>query len=455
MGHEVFRFRDRIALEQKIRELGLDLPLVNDISILFSLLPIAGHVLPNRLVIHPMEGADAAADGSPSELTFRRYRCFARSGAAIIWFEATSVCPEGRSNPSQLLLSSKTVDGFKTLVEQTERAARQKFGSNHSPLFILQLTHSGRFSAPEGKPAPLIAQPNPILDAWMGLPDGYPLITDAQLDSIQDDFVSASSLASQAGFHGVDIKACHGYLVSELLASRMRLNSRYGGSFENRTRFLLETAAKIKQKGAGIFITSRLNVVDGLPWPYGFGSSSKKSETEDLSELKLLTRRLARFGPPLLSLSLGIPAYNPHYGRPSNVPLLGESLPDEHPLVGVARHLRLTAELQRSFPSIPILGAGYSWLRHFFPYAAAAVLQAKKASLIGLGRLSLAYPEWPDELAKTGCLDPGQVCLACSRCSQLLRGGGPVGCVVRGAKLYGENYSRIRKKLRRSPGGKK
>ncbi|MDH7512430.1 MAG: flavin oxidoreductase/NADH oxidase [Clostridiales bacterium] len=447
MTHEVFRFKDRAALEKRIAELGLDIPLSDDISILFSPVVVAGKTLPNRFIIHPLEGADADAEGAPSDLTFRRYCRFAQGGAAMIWFEATAVRQDGRSNPRQLLLSRKTADDFKKLVEETRQAGRQKFGPNHSLVLVLQLTHSGRFSKPEGKPAPVITQRNPIIDALMGIPADYPLIPDDELDSLEDDFISAALLAAEAGFDGVDVKACHGYLISELLASHHRHDSRYGGPFENRARFLVETSLKIKKNVKGIFITSRINAVDGLPWPYGFGSSPRTETQEDLSELKSLARNLADLGSPLLSLSLGIPAYNPHCGRPYNRPLLGQDLPDEHPLVGVARHLRLTAELQKSFPSLPIVGAGYSWLRQFFPDAAASAVQTGKASLIGLGRLSFAYPNWPDDLAINGFLDPRKTCLACSRCSQLLRGGGRVGCVIRDISLYAREYKKIKDQL--------
>ncbi len=448
MSHEVFRFKDRSGLERKIAELGLDLPLSDDISVLFQPLSLAGRTLPHRLVIHPMEGADATPDGHPSELTFRRYRRFGQSGAAIVWFEATAACGSGRSNPHQLWLRPQTLSSFGNLVEATRREARKKSEPGDTPLLILQLTHSGRFSKPEGRAVPICAQPNPILDAWMGLPSDYPLVGDDELDRIQDDFVAAASLARKAGFDGVDIKACHGYLLSELLAARKREKSRYGGSLENRARFLLETVKRIKQDVGGLLITSRINAVDGLPWPYGFGSSPREDTAEDLSELKFLMGKLSEVGIPLVSISLGIPAFNPHLGRPYNLPLLGQPLPGEHPLIGVARHIRLTAEAQRAFPGVAVLGAGYSWLRHFFPHAAAATLQTGKASLIGLGRFSLANPGWPEELAENGFLSSKKTCLACSRCSQLLRAGGPAGCAVRDVPLYAREYRRLRARIR-------
>jgi 2,4-dienoyl-CoA reductase (NADPH2) len=445
MRHERFRFKDRAGLERKIAELRLDLPLADDISALFSPIRVAGKTLTNRFAVHPLEGADADPSGGPSDLTFRRYRRFARSGCGLIWFEATAVTAEGRSNPRQLLIGPASKDGFKRLVEEARLAAEKKFGPRQALLLVLQLTHSGRFSKPEGPPRPVIAQHNPILDQTMALPPDYPVITDKALDGLEEVFVSAAELAREAGFDGVDLKACHGYLVSELLACFTRRESKYGGSFENRTRFLVETARKIEESVRDIFITSRINVYDSLPWPYGFGASPEDPGKEDLTETKALMEEFRLGGFPLLNISCGIPRYKPHYGRPYDIPLLGMAPPDEHPLVGVQRLLGLTAELQKSFPALPLVGTGYSWLRHFFPNVAAAMVQTKKVSIIGLGRGALAYPEWLDDLAEKGVLNPRKVCTTCSRCSQLLRGGGRVGCPVRDAEMYGSEYRRVKR----------
>jgi 2,4-dienoyl-CoA reductase-like NADH-dependent reductase (Old Yellow Enzyme family) len=446
MRHERFRFKDRAALERKIAELHLDLPLADDISILFSPIRVAGRTLANRFAVHPLEGADAEPSGGPSDLTFRRYRRFARSGCGLVWFEATAVTAEGRSNPRQLMIAQTSKDGFKRLVEEARLAAEKKFGPGHALLFVLQLTHSGRFSNPEGPPRPVIAQHNPILDREMALPPDYPVITDEGLDALEEVFVSAAELAREAGFDGVDLKACHGYLVSELLACFTRRESKYGGSFENRIRFLAETARKIGESVKDIFITSRINAYDSLPWPYGFGASPEDPGKEDLTETKALVEKFIQAGFPLLNISCGIPKYKPHYGRPYDIPLLGMAPPEEHPLVGVGRLLRLTAELQKSFPALPLVGTGYSWLRHFFPNVAAAMIQTGKVSIIGLGRGALAYPEWLDDLAENGVLNSRKVCTTCSHCSQLLRDGGCVGCPVRDAEIYRSEYRKVRRK---------
>jgi 2,4-dienoyl-CoA reductase-like NADH-dependent reductase (Old Yellow Enzyme family) len=450
MKHDRFRFKDRSALEEKIAELGFDIRLSDDISILFSPVVIAGRTLHNRLLIHPMEGADAGPDGGPSNLTFRRYRRFAGGGAAVIWFEAAAVLENGRGNPRQLLVSARTGDALKRLVEATRRAAAAKSGPGHSPFLILQLTHAGRFARPQGRPRPVISQRSPVLDALLGLPSDFPLVRDDELASIRDAFIAAAKIARAAGFDAVDIKSCHGYLVSELLSAITRPVSRYGGPFENRARFLLETAAGIRAEAPGIEITSRLNVFDALPHPHGFGVDRDNPETPDLSEPIELIGMLARSGLPLLSVSCGIPAYRPHFGRPYDKPMTGQDPPGEHPLAGVARLLRLTGEIQRAHPALPIVGPGYSWLRQFFPQVAAAAVEIGKASLVGLGRGAIAYPDWVRDLAEKGILDSRRVCITCSKCSEMLRWGSRVGCAVRDSEIYADEYKKARTAARRT-----
>ncbi len=435
-GHERFRFKNESEFLDKIGQLGLDIPFSEDIGILFEPIKIGDRTLPNRLAVQPMEGADGDPHGGPGELTFRKYKRVAAGGCGLIWFEATAVAEDGKSSARQLCLSKKSLDGFKKLVEKTRRAAGRKEGLNPNPLFILQLTHSGRFSRPSGKDRPFIVHHHPILDPLLGIPDDAPLVGDEVLDCLQEAFVAAAEMAVRAGFDGIDIKACHGYLVSELLASRSRANSRYGGSFENRTRFLAETYRKIKDALPQTIVTCRLGAYDAIPHPYGFGVDTGDPQKEDLDESKALIQKLSSLGIPLINVSLGIPRHKPHLGRPFDKPIPGTGLPDEHPLAGVARLLRITGRLQRAFPSLPFVGTGYSWLRHFFPNVAAAVIRAGQASIIGLGRESLAYPDFARELAKNGALNPKKVCITCSGCSRLLRLGGPAGCIVRDKDFY-------------------
>lgn len=436
--HEPFVFKSSFELLKKAEILGIDLPFLDSITPLFENLTVGSKKIPNCMAVQPMEGFDADTDGSPSELAFRRYRRYAEGGSGLIWFEATSVGPEGRSNPHQLMISDRNMDDFKRLVEKTRRSAYQMFGSSHEVFLVLQLTHSGRYSMPEGKPKPQVAGLNRILDKQ---PEKVHILSDEELDRLQDKYVESAQLAGEAGFDGVDIKACHGYLLNELLAAHTRGNSRYGESFENRIRFLTEVIQRINEEVPGIQLAVRLSAYDGIP--YGFGVSRDDSLDIDLSEPKKLVNQLVQLRCSLFNITVGNPYHNPHLGRPFDRPLHGAALPEEHPLEGVSRLLKITGEFQKAFPEVPFVGTGYSWLRHFIPYVGAAVVKQGAASLIGLGRSSLAYPNAPKDLMNRGSMDPDKVCITCSRCTELMRHSHLSGCVVQDKEIYGKEYQRL------------
>jgi len=438
--HEPFAFKSSAELQKKAKDLGIELPFQDSITNLFENVPIGSKKIPNRLAVQPMEGFDAEPDGSPSELTFSRYRRFAEGGSGLIWFEATSVVPEGRSNPRQLMITDRNLDAFKRLVETTWRSAYQAFGNLHEIFLVLQLTHSGRYSQPEGKPEPRVASYNPYLDKQE---ENLHILSDDELHRLQDKYVEAARLVSQAGFDAVDIKACHGYLVNEFLAAYSRKSSRYGESFENRIRFLTEIIQNVREDVPGTCLAVRLSGTDGIPYPYGFGVSRNDSSGIDLTEPKELVRRLVALDCSLFNITAGNPFYNPHFGRPFDRSLPSYSLPEEHPLDGVSRLLKVAGELQKEFPEVPFVGTGYSWLRHFFPYVGAAVVKQGKASFIGLGRSSFAYPDAPRDLMAKGTMDSKKVCITCSRCSELMRHGRVSGCVVRDKEIYGKEYQKL------------
>jgi 2,4-dienoyl-CoA reductase-like NADH-dependent reductase (Old Yellow Enzyme family) len=434
-SHRRFRYRDGAALRQDVAALELVIPWDDDPTPLLTPIRVGGRSLPNRLAVHPMEGYDAEPDGSPGELAFRRYRRFAAGGSGLIWFEATAVVEEGRSNPRQLYLHEGNVAEFERLVSETRRAAAESLGPDRNPLLVLQLTHSGRWSRPEGVYRPVIAHHHDMLDAMVGIDASYPVITYEELQRLQQNFISAAKLAASAGFDGVDVKACHGYLGSELLAAFTREGG-YGGPFENRTRFLLETAQRIRAELPGILLTSRVNVFDGLPYPYGFGVARDDPDEPDLTEPLLLLQKLQKLGCGLANITLGVPRRQPHLGRPFNRAVPGSPSAPEHPLVGIARFLDLTRKLQRSLPDLPLVGTGYSWLRHFFPYVGAAAVREGGVSIVGVGRMAFAYPDFARDLAEHGALDSRKSCVGCSGCSELMWAGGQTGCIVRDGDLY-------------------
>ncbi len=439
MPHERFRFRTLESLCARAQELGLDLPCEADLTPLARRVRIGDKWTPNALAVQPMEGCDGTPDGRPDALTTRRYLRFARGGAGLLWFEATAIVPEARANPRQLLLTSANADAFARLREESLAAGRQANGADYDPFTTLQLTHSGRYSRPVDAPAPLLAHHDGLLDAAQHLPDEHPLVTDDYLDRLQDRYVEAAHLAARCGFDGVDIKACHRYLMSELLAAHTR-PGRYGGAFENRTRLLLSVVRRVRAELPELALTLRLNVYDGHPWPWGWGVARDDAAVPDLSEPLRLIGLLGDAGVALINVTVGNPYYTPHINRPFDTNVLGGYTPAEHPLVGVTRMLQLTRQVKQSYPNLVVVGSGYSWLRQHLGHVGAGALQRGWADIAGVGRMAFAYPDFARDLLTTGTLDPHKCCIACSRCTQLMRDGQPAGCAPFDAEVYRPLY---------------
>jgi len=430
--HERFSYKTKDELLKKAQDLGLELPFSDDISPLLQPAVLEQFVVANRLVVQPMEGYDSEDDGSPSALTKRRYLRYAEGGSGMIWYEAVSISSDGRSNPGQLWINSSNIPAFKALNEQMRSAAKKQ---GISPLLIVQLTHSGRYSKPYGKPQPMVASLNETLDKVVPH-----VLTDSELKLIQDQYVEAAALSAEAGFDMVDIKACHGYLMIETLAALSRNNSVYGGDSPNkRFRFFLDTIDRIKAEVPGLPLTSRLNISDKYKGGFGVGEDG----ASDFTEPVLLVKELEKRGIRLLNISMGSPYYNPHVTRPYDNALPGQTIPDEHPLCGVINMINGTSLFQKEFPGIHFIGSAYSWLRQFAPNVGAAVLKNHDASFIGFGRGSFAYPSMPLDLMKDGRADPKKVCISCSGCTRLIRNLRPGGCVIRDREIYGNELKKL------------
>ena len=431
--------------------LSVPIQVCEDTAILAQPVRVGHLVAPNSLAVNPMEGCDADAEGRPGKLTLRRYERFAAGGAGLLWLEATAVVPEGRANPRQLWLNEKSKDSFAAMVKRIRHRAAEEFGPEHRPIIVAQLTHSGRYSRPDGTPHPLIAQHDPYRDKAMKLPSDSPVLDDPYLDRLQDAYVEAARMAFETGFDAVDIKSCHGYLVNELLACRNR-SGKYGGSFENRTRFLLDVVDRIHQElGEDRLVVARLGIYSAIPYPYGWGVDEDDHTRPDLTESKRLVAELVKRGVPMVNVTIGNPYYNPHYGRPYNKPTADGYESPEHPLVGVARIIGLAGEIQRAFPDVAIVGSGYSWLGAAMPFVAAASKRNGLAAFTGLGRMAFAYPDFARDILTHGRLNRSKVCLACSACTQLMYDGRPTGCVVRDSRVYGPIHRRSRAENREQP----
>ncbi|MFN2132677.1 MAG: NADH:flavin oxidoreductase [Anaerolineae bacterium] len=437
--HERFHYRDVDEIRAEAASLGVDLAFDDDFSPLAQPIQVDGREIPNSLAIQPMEGCDGERDGRPAELTIRRYERFARGGAGLLWYEATAIEHAGRANPRQLTITAQTAPALKELLDHSLSLAREANGASFRPLTVLQLTFSGRYSKPDGIPAPVLAHHDGVLDAAMGIPEDHPLITDDELERLRDRFVEAARLAYEIGFDAVDCKSCHRYLLSELLAAHTR-PGRYGGSFENRTRLHYEIVEQIQAEVPDLMVTMRLNGYDGHPYPWGWGVSEEDPRVPDLGEPIRFVRGLYERGMRLINITAGNPYFTPHINRPYDIPVTGGKVPDEHPLFGVGRIVDVARQIKRAVPEMVVIGSGYTWLRQFLAHAAAATVRRGDADLVGVGRGAFAYPDFARDLLVGGALDPKKCCITCSRCTQIMRDGGCTGCVVSDREVYAPIY---------------
>lgn len=427
---QAFSYASPALFRADLDRLSPDIPFAASTSPLATPLAISGapggRVIPNRLAVHPMEGADGLPDGTPGELTLRRYQRFAAGGAGLLWFEATAVMHEGRANPRQLYLHKNNADAFKRLLEAAHAAAAE--AGHPRPYTVLQLTHSGRQSMPNGTFAPIIAWANPLLDKHPGR-----VVTDDELKVLRDHFVAAANMAAAAGFDAVDIKASHGYLLGELLGARLRPGA-YGGDFAGRTRLMLEIVEAIRaETGPGLGLASRYGVFDHIPAPYGWGVSEADHHEPDLAEPLELARLLHARGMDLFDITCGNPYYNPHVNRPFD---RGFYTPPEHPMIGAARLLRMAKAVTAALPGAAVIATGLSWYRQYGAHVAAGLVDAGWCALAGFGRQAFAYPNFAADILQRGALDPQRCCVACGNCTVIMRDGGRSGCMVRDKSVY-------------------
>ena len=453
---KVAQLKDVAALRRRLEELGCALPLDDAIltaeqgSPLAAPLTVGGFRLGNRWCIHPMEGWDANSDGSPSEHTLRRWRRFGRSGAKLIWGgEAAAVQEAGRANPQQTLALESNRAGLAALLAETIAGHREVGESTDDLLVGLQLTHSGRFCKPHDKKRfePKIAYHHPLLDAKFGIAEGDSSVvfTDDELERLIDAYVTAARLAQEVGYHFVDVKACHGYLLHEMLSARVR-PGKFGGDLAGRSRMLLTIIDRIRSELPDLMVGVRLSVFDTvpyvtsretgrpmdfagcLPYVYGFGVNESSPLEYDLSEPIALMRTLAEHGVAMLNLSCGSPYYVPHIQRPAIFPPSDGYQPPEDPLVGAWRQIDVVRQCKAAVGDVPLIGTGYSYLQDYLPHAAQAAVREGWVDAVGLGRMVLSYPELPLDSLRTGKLSRKLICRTFSDCTTAPRHGIISGC---------------------------
>ncbi len=405
-----------------------------------------GNPIGNRFAVLPMEGWDATTEGKPTDLTKRRWHRFGSSGAKLIWgTEAVAVRHDGRANPNQLLLNETNLSPIADLKKDMVEGHRTAFGTSSDLVVGLQLTHSGRFSRPNRKDhfEPLCVVENPLLDGRYNIQSSEFMATDDELDRLIEDFIRASVRAQKAGFDFVDVKHCHGYLGHEMLSARHR-PGRFGGSLENRMRFLREIVAGIKAKAPGLGIGVRLSIFDSIPFKPGanqigipegqprdydlaFGPIDPDYGI-DLTETVAFLQACLDMGIRLICTTAGNPYSTPHLQRPAQFPPTDGYLPPEDPCIGVTRQILATASLKQHFPEMLFVGSGYSFLQDWLPQVAQTIVEANMVDMVGLGRMILAYPDLPADFLGGKGLDKKRICRTFSDCTTGPRKGMISGC---------------------------
>lgn len=405
----------------------------------------SGKTIGNSLCILPMEGWDGTLDGKPTEFTKNRWIKFAVSGAKLLFgCEAVAVCHEGKANPNQLVMNEANFEEFVNLRQLIVDKHAEKFGTTDGLVIGLQLTHSGRFCKPNShkKFESKILYSHPFLNQKFGMTADYPTLTDEEIDEIIEYYINAAVLAQKAGFDFVDVKHCHGYLGHEFLSAVDR-PGKYGGSFENRTRYLRNIVAGIQKAAPGLEMGIRVSAFDFLPFKKGQGEQGEPEKAEtypyafggqknglgvDLTETKAFFKLAQSLGIQMICITGGSPYYNPHLMRPALFPPSDGYQPPEEPFAGVKRQIDVTAELKKEFPELVIIGSGYSYLQEWLPNVAQYVLRTGMADSIGFGRMVLSYPTMPDDMAHGRTMTRNLICRTFSDCTTAPRNGIISGC---------------------------
>jgi NADPH2 dehydrogenase len=286
-----------------------------------------------------------------------------------------------------------------------------------------------------------VAYRHPVLDARLGIVSDEAVLSDGALDALVADFVAAARRAARAGFDFVDDKHCHGYLGHELLSAYKR-PGRYGGTLENRTRFVRDVVQGIRATAPDLRVGVRLSIFDMRPYvpgPDGTGvpavgaydsafGLSDPSAPPSIDEASAFVAALEALGVRWVCATAGSPYYNPHVQRPALFPPSDGYDPPEDPTVGVARQIDATARLKARHPNVVFVGSAYSYLQEWLPHVAQRVVRDGLADVIGVGRLVLSYPELPADVLAGRPLAARLLCRTFSDCTTAPRNGLVSGC---------------------------
>ncbi len=342
--------------------------------------------LKNRVVKAPQHTGLANPDGSVTDRMLRYYKDVASGGVSMVIVEYAWIDDDAsRASPCQLGISNMDHIPGLSLLAQTIQANGAKAA--------IQISHAGRqkfnFSRPIKAPSTVPWEEM----HFMGCPPPDVLTFD-EIQQIVKSFGIAAKRAQIADFDMVEIHACHGYLISNFLSPRTNKRTDwYGGSLENRMRFVLEAIAEIKRQVSPDYpVCVRVSGIDYEP------DGTKIEETVELC------RRLEALGVAAIHMSGGN-----HHQTIHEVSPMGMSL----------AHNVWAAEAVKKEVKIPVIASGSINL----PQLAESILAEGKGDFIGLGRPLWADPEWPLK-AMAGRPEDIRPCIRCND-----------GCLARGDHL--------------------
>lgn len=402
-------------------------------EILLSPIKIGNHECVNRFFAQPMECVDSDSEGNPTEMTYRRYENLYKGNFGFVDLEAITITNESRARKTQLEIMPRNEKALAKFIAHLKSI-------NPKVKIVFQLTHSGEISEPEFSRRVTV---KPIYGK------GGDLLTEEEVDKIIDQFVLSSKIAHAVGADGIDLKFCHGYLGSQILRPYNDRKWKYGGPWENRSRFAYDLMEKI-QKGVNdkdFLIGSKVSVWEGFPG--GCGSAGPDSPLMDLTESIDLLKGLEERGASYFVQSLGNVHASMNYM---------EAVQDEPYLAYL--HFYFANMMKKALkPETVVIGSSFSPFRgkknkllfvepgksSLFTMGARCI-QDGMMDMIGLGRQSFADPLTPLKLEE-GREDEIKYCTQCMNCEELMIRQQPVGCVP-----FNKTYSELFKEVRRTMG---
>jgi 2,4-dienoyl-CoA reductase-like NADH-dependent reductase (Old Yellow Enzyme family) len=332
------------------------------VSRLFSPFTLRDTTFRNRVFVSPM-CQYSSDDGMPNDWHLVHLGSRAVGGAGLVMVEATAICPEGRISPSDSGIWS---DAHGQAFERITR-----FVSARGAVPAIQLAHAGRKAStrvPWESDMPETVPPERggwevVAPSAIRFSPSYPMpraLEEHEIERVLSDFVAAAERAARAGFEVVEIHAAHGYLLHTFLSplSNHRTD-RWGGTFENRTRIVVEAVRRVRAVFAGpVFVR-----ISGTDWADGGW---------DLPQSVALARLLKQAGADLVDCSSG-----------------GLAVHQKIP-VGPGYQVHI-ARAVRAEAGIPTGAVGLVT----DPAQAEAILAAEDADVVLLARAELHDPYWP------------------------------------------------------------